>query len=257
MTRRPYPYLLVALMHLSSMLCFAQRSAGDDANIDPLFLVDMPVAGIIPATSGSIQGTLYPDGGVLVELAYGLVTNLNVGISYGATRLIGSGGILWNNLPGFMARYRVMEESPRTPAVVIGFDTQGRDGWISTDKQYVIKSPGVFVTVGKNYTLAGSISFHGGINYTFERHDNDYDPNVFVGVEKTIGPLLSALCEYNFAFDNDKGKTGFWNGSLSLGLRISTLIGFNADILVKNLITNDFHYPKVTREIRIQYMRYL
>jgi hypothetical protein len=248
---------VVVLLLLSTTAVLAQRSAGDDANIDPVFLVDMPIAGILPATSGAVQSTLYPDGGLLVELTYGLITNLNVGLSFGGTRLIGSGGITWNNLPGIMARYRVMEESARTPAVVVGFDTQGRGGWIPAWKQYSIKSPGVFVTVGKNYNLAGSISFHGGVNYTLERHDDDYEPNLYIGAEKTIGPLLSFLSEYNFAFDNDKDRKGFWNGSLAIGFRVSTNIGFNADVLLKNLLTTDFYHPKIVRELRIQYVRYL
>jgi hypothetical protein len=156
-----------------------------------------------------------------------------------------------------MARYRVLEESPRTPAVVVGFDTQGRDGWIPSWRQYSIKSPGFFATVGKNYQLAGSISFHGGVNYTLERHDGDYEPNIYAGVEKTVGPLLSILSEYNFAFDNDKERKGFWNGSFSIGARVSTNIGFNADVLFKNLLTSEFHHAKMVREIRIQYVRYL
>ncbi len=248
---------IVVLLFLSTVAGIAQRSAGDDANIDPLLLVDMPIAGILPATSGSIHATIYPDGGLLAELTYGLITNLNVGLSFGGTRLIGSGGIIWNNLPGVMARYRVMEESSGTPAIVVGFDTQGRDGWIPEWKQYCTKSPGFFITAGKNYTLAGSISFHGGINYTLERHDDDYEPNLYLGVEKTIGPLLSFLSEYNFAFDNDKDRKGFWNGSFSIGLRVSSKIGFNADVLLKNLFTNEFFHPKVIRELRIQYVRYL
>jgi hypothetical protein len=248
---------IAALLFFSAGQLVAQRSAGQDANIDPLYLVDMPIAGILPATSGAIQTTFYPEGGVLAELTYGLVTNLNVGISFGGTRVLGSGGITWNNLPGIMARYRVLEESPRTPAVVVGFDTQGRDGWIPAWKQYTIKSPGFFATVGKNYQLAGSISFHGGFNYTLERHDGDYEPNLYVGAEKTIGPIVSVLSEYNFGFDNDKERKGFWNGSLSIGARVSTNIGFNADLLFKNLLTTEFYYPKIVREIRIQYVRYL
>jgi hypothetical protein len=217
----------------------------------------MPVAGILPTTSGAIDTWLYPDGGVLLSATYGLITNLNVGISYGATNLIGSGGLTWNRLPGFSVRYRVLEESTRYPAIVVGVDTQGKDGWIPSWRQYVVKSPGAFVTVGKNYSLLGTISFHGGLNYTFERHDDDMEPNLFLGAEKSIGPIVSILSEYNFAFDNDKDRRGFWNGSLNLGLRVSTNIGFNADLYFKNLLTSDFYYPHIVRGVRIQYVRYL
>ncbi|MCB2203592.1 hypothetical protein KQI65_02495 [bacterium] len=235
----------------------AQRSAGDRANIDPMFLIDMPVAGILPATSGAVETTLYPNGGVLACFTYGLVTNLNVGLSFGGTNLIGSGGITWNNLPGISVRYRALEESMRRPAIVVGFDSQGHDGWLPGARQYVMKSPGFYVTVSKNYQLYGTVSFHGGVNYTLERHDEDMDPNIFIGAEKSIGPIASALLEYNFAFDNDKDRRGFFNGSLSTGVRLSTNIGFNVDIMLKNLLTSEFGYNKIIRTIRLQYVRYL
>jgi hypothetical protein len=249
--------LTFILILLLTSVAAAQRSAGDRANIDPQFLVDMPVAGIIPATAGAVETYLYPDGGLLATFTYGLITNLNIGLSFGGTRLIGSGGITWNNLPGISARYRVMEESNVNPAVIVGFDSQGHDGWVPFLRQYVMKSPGFFVAVSKNYQFYGTVSFHGGANYTLERNDDDFDPNIYVGAEKSIGPIVSWIGEYNFAFDNDRNSKGFWNGSLGTGFRISTNIGFNVDILFKNLITSDFVYDKVIRAIRIQYVRYL
>ncbi|MBN1447749.1 MAG: hypothetical protein JXA28_07440 [Bacteroidetes bacterium] len=249
--------LLITALLISPRFLQAQRSAGDKANIDPLRLIDMPVAGILPATSGSVDVSLYPDGGVLATFTYGLLTNLNVGASFGGTRILGSGGITWNNLPGIHARYRVMEENVQQPAIVFGFDSQGQDGWLPERRQYVMKSPGFFVTVGKNYQFFGTASFHVGINYTLERNDDDMDPNLYLGVEKSIGPLVSWLAEYNFAFDNDHDSRGFWNGSLATGFRISTNIGFNADILFKNLLTSGFAHEKIIRSIRIQYVRYL
>jgi len=252
-----YWRLTVIVLLLAAGTVSAQRSAGDRANIDPLFLVDMPVAGILPATSGSVETYLYPNGGLLATFRYGLMTNLNLGVSFGGTEIIGSGGITWNNLPGINIRYRAMEESVYQPAIVVGFDTQGHDGWLPSAHQYVMKSPGFFLTVSKNYQLLGTVSFHGGANYTLERHDDDMEPNVFVGAEKSVGPIASVLLEYNFAFDNDRQRRGFWNGSLGTGVRISTNIGFNVDLLFKNLLTADFAYDKVIRVLRIQYVRYL
>ncbi len=247
----------LALLVFPASPTAAQRSAGAMANIDPTFLIDMPVAGILPATSGAIDTWLYPDGGMLVSASYGLITNLNVGLSFGGTNLIGSGTIIWNRMPEIMVRYRVLEESRIYPAIVLGFDTQGKDGYLRSQKQYVVKSPGFFMSVSKNYSFLGTVSFHGGLNYTLERYDDDTEPNLWVGLEKSIGPLVSGLFEYNFAFDNDKDRKGFWNGSLNLGVRFPTNIGFNADILFKNLLHSEFYYPQVVREIRIQYIRYL
>ena len=243
-------------------LCFthatvAQRSAGDKANIDPLYLIDIPVAGILPATSGSVECIVYPEGGMLFGAVYGIKTNLNIGLFYGGTGIVGSGAVNWNNMPGILVRYRLLEESPKNPAVVIGFDTQGRDGYIKSEKRYVVKSPGFFLTASKNYSLLGSLCFHGGASYTLERNDKNSNPNVFVGIEKTIGPIISFLGEYNFAFDNVKSENYFWSGYLNFGLRFSTNIGLNVDIQFKNILSCPFYYPKVVRTVRLQYVRYL
>jgi hypothetical protein len=217
----------------------------------------MPVAGILPTTSGAVETFFYNDGGLLAGAVYGFRRNVNAGLFFGGTRLIGSGGITWNKLPGVMLRYRVFEENDMYPAIVLGFDSQGRDGYIPADHQYAVKSPGFFVAASKNYVLAGSISFHGGASYSIERWDGDHSPNIFFGVEKSVHPLLSVLGEYNFAFDNDKDAVGFWNGSLNLGLRLSTNLGFNVDAHVKNLLTANPYYPHPIRALRIEYVRYL
>lgn len=251
---------IITSMFLSLMLCTpaaAQRSSGENPTINPTWLIDCPVAGILPRTSGAIDVWLYPGGGVLAVASYGVMRNLNVGLSFGGTNLIGAGGITWDHLPGLSARWRAFEEQLRVPAIVVGFDSQGKDGWIPEWRQYVFKSPGIFVTLSKNYVFLGTISFHGGVNYTLERHDDDWDPNLFIGVDKSIGPMLSFISEYNFSFDNDRNAKGFWNGALNIGLRAATNIGFNVDFQLKNLLLSDFYTTKVIRELRVQYVRYL
>jgi len=200
---------------------------------------------------------MYPEGGMLIGAIYGIKTNLNIGLFYGGTGIIGSGAVMWDNMPGILVRYRLLEESPKNPAVVFGFDSQGRDGFIKSEKRYVVKSPGFFLTASKNYALLGLISFHGGVGYTLERNDDNSNPNVYLGIEKTIGPIVSFLAEYNCAFDNEKTRNYFWSGYLNMGLRFSTNIGLNADVLFKNLLSSPFYYPKMVRTVRIEYVRYL
>jgi hypothetical protein len=276
---RPSAALLLSTLLLiaGSTAVRAQRAAGSESNIDPMFLIDTPTAGMLPTTAGSADLYMYPDGGVVATLVYAPLRNINVGISYGGTRIIGSGGILWNPWPGVMFRYRLIEESVQYPAIVAGFDSQGQDGWVPGDidgwRQYVIKSPGIFVAASKNYAFYGMLSFHGGLGYTLERNDRDYSPNLWLGAEKSVGSVVSLLAEYNFAFDNDKGRKGFWNGSLNTGVRVSTHIGLNLDIYFKNLVTSSvyktpsgdvlqdgtplFSGSHLIRALRVQYVRYL
>lgn len=240
---------------ITSFPTLAQRTAGDQADLNPYFVIDTPVAGILPKSVGAVEAYIYPEGGILLGLSYGLMKNMNVGFSFGGTNILGSGGIVWNKLPGIMIRYRVVDEDASLPGIVAGFDSQGKDGYREEWHQYAIKSPGLFVSVSKNYKLYGTISFHGAVTYTFERYDGDRSPNVFIGMEKSIGSLLSFLSEYNFFFDGDNNTKGFWNGMLNIGLRVSTNLGFNLDFYFKNLLTKPFYNEHVTREFKIQYVR--
>ena len=61
-----------------------------------MYLIDAPVAGILPATSGSVECFMYPDGGLLIGAIYGIKTNLNIGLFYGGTGIIGSGAVMWD-----------------------------------------------------------------------------------------------------------------------------------------------------------------
>ncbi|MAT40635.1 MAG: hypothetical protein CL946_13640, partial [Ectothiorhodospiraceae bacterium] len=193
----------------------------------------------------------------LLGVVYGMFPNVNVGMSYGATGLIGTGNVIVNDLPGFFIRYRVIEESHDFPALAIGFDSQGRDGWLPGSKQYVFKSPGVYLVASKNYSFWGTVSFHGGMNYTFERHDGDESPSVFAGFEKSVFDRISIMAEYDFAFDNDRDAKGFWNGNFAAGVRVSTDIGVNIGYYFKNLLTSKFYHDKVIRELYVQYVRYI
>ncbi len=235
----------------------AQRPSGEAANIDPLYLIDLPTAGILPTRSGGADVLLYPEGGVLLSLWYSPIPRTMVGISMGGTRVLGAGGITWNKMPGLSFRYRIFDENEKYPGLVFGFESQGKDGWLPNERKYVVKSPGFFFSVSKNYRFLGYVSFHGALNYTLERGDGDGSPNMLIGVEKTVGSRLSVFLEYNFLFDNDANKKGFWNGMLNTGLRVSTEIGLTIDLYFKNLLTNPVHYTKVMREIRVQYVRYL
>ena len=250
-----FPFTSLLLFFILTLPSFSQRTAGDEANIQPHFIIDTPIAGLLPDRVGEAGLYFYPEGGTLLNLSFGLGEKFNFGLSFGGTNLVGSGKVDWNKLPAIMVRYRLFEEQSITPALLVGFDSQGKDGYQEEWRQYTIKSPGFFLSVSKNYKLYGILSFHSALTYSLERRDGDKAPNVFIGMEKSIGSSVSFLSEYNFCFDSDNDEKGFWNGMLNVGLRISTAFGINIDVYFKNLLTNKFYYPHLYRALRIQYVR--
>ncbi len=234
----------------------AQGSAGTEASIEPRFLVDVPTAGLLPEASFTLDLDFYQDGGVLSGLSFGLMKRLMVGLSYGGSRLIGSNLPDWNKYPGITLKVRVFEESAEFPAIALGFDSQGRDGYLRSLDRYVIKSPGFYAVASRNYAWLGDMSVHGGLSYSLERGDDDRDLSGFIGAEKTIGTSLSLSGEYNLASNDSDGRSlGKGRGYLNFGLRWATGGGLTLALTVKDVLRNLRDVEAINRTIRLEYAK--
>ena len=234
----------------------AQGSAGSSARLEPRYLIDMPTAGMIDRGSYAVDCDFYQGGGMLVGVSVGVLDRLSLGLSYGGSKLIGGEPPVMNDLPGFNVKVRVVEEGFIFPALAIGFDTQGKDGYIKNLNRYAIKSPGFYAVISKNYPTLGFLSLHGGVNYSLERGDGDRDPNVFAGIEKTIGPVVSVMAEYNLGLnDNDAQAIGRGKGYFNLSLRVSLGGGVTLGVHFKDLARNAEDLDVANRTVRIEFAR--
>jgi hypothetical protein len=233
-------------------------SAGSDATVEPRHIVDMPTAGILKKSQLAFDVEFFQRGGILFGFSFGLLDRLTVGISYGGRQLIGSEEARFNPTPGFLVTVRIFEESIALPALVIGFDNQGREPYIDSTSRYTIKSSGAYVALSKNYSFLGSLSFHGGVNYSLERADDDKDCNGYIGIEKSIGPTFSLFLEYNIALnDNTIRAVGKGKGYLNAMISWSMGGGFTLGVGLKNLIENQDNIQIGNRILRIEYVRNL
>lgn len=230
--------LVVALVSTGARLS-AQGSAGTDSKFEPRIIVQMPTAGMLPKGSFALDVDFYQGGGVLLGLSAGIFDRFSFGVSYGGSGILGSDTPVMNPFPGVNVKLRVLEENPSLPALALGFDSQGRNGYRKDLDRYTIKSPGLYAAASKNYLLLGYLSLHGGLNYSFEHGDDDDDFNMYIGAEKSLGPFLSLVGEYNFALnDNSQRAIGQGRGYLNLSLRGSVgggvTVGISFDDLLKN-----------------------
>ncbi len=251
------PVLLLLLLLVALVPAFGQSYAGDRATIEPMVLVDKPTAGLLKRGAFEFTSNYYQEGGVLVGLSVGVFDPFTFGISYGGTDIIGHDKIRMNPLPGVFAKLRVINESPLMPAFAIGFDSQGKEPYLDADtlKRYTIKSPGVFVAASKNYAILGNLSIHGGLNLSLERTDGDGDMDMYVGVEKSIGPDISIMAEYDAGLNDNNGHAiGKGNGYLNFGFRWSwgkgVIVGFN----LKNVTRNQDNVSIGNRTLQIDYI---
>ncbi len=232
-----------------------EGSAGAKANVEPRFLIDTPTAGILHRGDFALDIDFFGDGGMTVGLATGVINRFSIGISYGGSRLVGSDKAEFNEIPGINVRYRLWDETLLMPALVIGFDSQGREGYLDSLDRYTIKSPGFFAAASKNYEIFGNLSVHGGVNYSLERGDDDKDLNFFGGIEKSVGRDISLIAEYDFGFnDSNRRAVGRGRGYLNAGVRWSVGGGFTIGVDFKNLIKNRDQVAVGNRTLRIEFV---
>lgn len=253
---KPHASLLITILSLASVVpsSFGQSTVGEGASAEPTMLIDKPTAGMLHRGGYSIQTLFYQQGGMLLGVSVGLIDRFSFGISYGGTGLIGSGKINMNPSPGVNVKLRIFEESLLIPAIVLGYDSQGREAYIDSLSRYSIKSPGFFAVASKNYSIIGNLSVHGGINLTRERGDGDRDANLFAGVEKSLGKDISLLAEYDFALnDNNEDALGQRKGYLNLGLRWAWGKGLVVGVDLKNITKNVKDVHVGNRVVQIDY----
>ncbi len=253
-TTRSLAALLLAL--LVGGRSFAQGSAGERAAFEPRYLIDLPTAGMIPHNTLALDMDFYHSGGLLVGVSIGLFDRLDAGLSYGGVGVIGTESPVWNNSTGFHLKVRLLEESVLLPAIALGFDSQGKEEYVDPPGRYVIKSRGLYAVASKNYSAMGSLSLHGGVNYSLERGDDDTDPNFFVGIEKTIGASVSAVGEYDLALnDTNQDALGRGRGYLNIGLKASLGRGFTLGLNLKDLLRNQQTISIGNRTIAVEYLQ--
>ena len=251
-------WLLFCILFFVSVhnVSFGQGSAGANATIEPRYLIDLPTAGIIPHGNIGLDIEFFQSGGMLMGFSVGAFNRVLVGISYGGTNIIGTEKPKWNSSPGVSVRVRLMEESLLVPAIAAGFSAQGKETHIEQLNRYNIKSPGFYAVASKNYLAWGFLSFHGGINYSLERDDGDDDINLFAGAEKTLGPFLSLLGEYDLGMnDSNRDAVGRGRGYLNLGLRASVGNGLMLGFVLKDILGNQQNESLANRIIQLEYVK--
>ncbi len=248
-------FLLCSSAYAGSLM----GTAGTNAQVEPLYLVDMPTAGILQSGMVGMSVHFYENSGVLVSLEAGAFNRLSFGLSYGGTNVIGNGAVQWNKLPGIDIRVRAVDETAGFPAITLGFDSQGKDRYLSQYSRYEYKSPGFFVAASKYFRILGYLGIHGGMNYSLENGDGNKNINFYVGADKTVGSDISVVAEFNFGV-NDNYPNGYPNrlasagpGFVNAGVKWSLGNGLTLEFDYKNLL--DLKKSGSLRTIRIEYVQ--
>jgi len=236
---------------------FTNIQAQTSAAVQSLSVIDCPTAATLERGSFLTSLEAYNNGGILAGLEVGITDRIMFGISYGGTNLIGTGPVDWNPRVAVNIRYRIIDEHLAFPAIAVGYDGQGRGAYIDSLERFTVKSEGLYAVASKSFKFLGTLAFHGGINYSFERKDGDRDLNGFVGFEKSINDELGLFAEYDLAMnDNTAASIGDGHGYLNAGAKWVFQDKLYINFVWKNILKNNKNYPYSSREIRLGYVEY-
>ena len=245
---------------------FGQYSTPDDslyANVivpkpELRWVIDVPTAGILPRGTFDMDMRTFPVGGVQTTLNIGLGHRFMVGVGYGASQVLTDVDPDWNPQVEFLLRFRLHEESEGFPALAVGYSSMGFGPYDSENERYAVKSPGFYFVFSKNFQFyENPAAWHGGINYSLE-NSRDNDPNLFVGFNADVGPSMTFLAEYDFAFNDTERYSvyGKRRGYMNMGLAWYITQELSLELDMKNLLRNRSNSSAIDREIRLVYTEY-
>jgi hypothetical protein len=242
-------FLGCAVAVLVHALCAAQPGALPHGQ-----LIDLPCAKMLPRSGVTAGLRLSPDGGLLASVSVGLTDRFGIGASYGGTNIIGMGRVHMNPQPAVQIQALLFDEQFLSPAVAVGFDSQGFLRYDKSRKRYPIKSRGVYAVASKNTSFLGGLGLHGGVNVSLENEDGDRDLDVFAGCHKWVTPEWVLIGEYDAALNDRKGRDPFsGEGLLNLGVRWLFAPDFYFELAWKNVLETGDLMNRNAREVKLVY----
>ncbi len=214
--------------------------------LSSLFLIDQPDIEFLNHGTYAFQLRFGPEGEIIGFGSIGLWDRLMLGMSYGASNLIGPGNPEFYRQLGIQVRGLLLEPGIMIPGIIFGFDNQGY-GEYDTISGYDIHSKGFYSEFGWKFDYP-ELKFVPclGMNYSFEDNGR-FD--IFSGM--TIGlSSLEFILEYspNFFDEKDNNK-----GYMNTGIRFVFYQQLFFEFALRDLLGNSSKDQQLNRMIKIGY----
>lgn len=223
-------------------------------------LIDCPTAATLKHGEFVAEVHLFTGGGLCVGGETGVLPNLAVGLYYGANNLIGNSEIHWFKYPGISLSYRFSKADGWYPAASVGLTTQGVGPYFDPGprkyERFLTKAKGFWVAASNLFDVdyIGIVGAHIGVNLNPFENSDDRDLSLCLGFNKRIAWGIEAMTEYDIATnDNSHRALGRGRGYWNIGVRWQAFESFTAEIIVRDLLTNNKLNSTPSRELRLSY----
>ncbi len=176
--------------------------------IPETLLIDVPTATVLDKYQASLMTRAYDHGSVMESVDFGVLPQVNIGLSLAVYELIGNSDDIKVLEPDFQAKWKLFDGNLYFPAIAIGYDGR-RYGYIHHTKKYLDDRKGGYVAMTREIFFPG-LETTAGVNLSdFDRHDVYF----FLGTSLRLKEWASLLAEW----DNINSMRG---SRLNIGARV-------------------------------------
>ena len=205
-----------------------------------LYYIDHPTPVSLQHGEFALMGRLQPGGGLMARAGVGLFNRLTVGISYSVDSFMGASTPQLAPLSavGFQARLLGLEEGTWVPSLLVGFESQGYDGYNLEGDRFVTLPPGAYLVAAKTiWSTRTEISL--GANYKPPPGPTGFDAHI--AIREFYPADWSFLLEYAPMLNDPGGFPGMLNFGITRALGSSVQVKFAVRDMLRRSSSNWFN----------------
>ena len=155
-------------------------------------VIDVPTASVLDKYQASLMTRVYSNGTAMESVDFGVLSQINIGVSLAVYELIGNSDDVKVLNPDFQAKWKLFDGNLYFPAIAIGYDGR-RYGYIKPTKKYLDDRKGGYLTMTREIIIPG-LDATAGVNLSdFDHHDVYF----FLGASLRIADWAALLGEWD------------------------------------------------------------
>ncbi|MFA5161258.1 MAG: hypothetical protein WC421_03345 [Elusimicrobiales bacterium] len=224
----------------------SDSSGGGQALAADTSLIDIPTAGTLDYYGLLNKTRFFSGGNLLDEVSFGVLPQLNLGVSAVLENFIGTGTSVRLERPAIQAKYRFYDGSALFPALAVGYDGQGYYYDRSTDK-FLEKERGLYLA-GTKSVFSKWFQLHPGVNLSDFQSNSIY---LSLAASFTVEDTFALMGEWDNIQRFDQSR-------INAGARFYVSPFFQIDFALRDIGKNaqlaDGSVQRLERVVQLRYV---